>query len=203
VKSLLIVAAVNEELAELIPQHTALAKKWGCQINMTAVGVGPLFAGMGLVRAIQLHSPDGILGIGTCGLYSDAYNVFEPVSPVKHHFISADVAAARAYFPADNYPVINSPGCKDYPEVVCNTSPAIHTLQADINTLLEHHNFDIEHMESYALVTAANFYQIPIQLLLCPVNTVGPDAHREFTKNVRRGIRILTQQLSEMERFFE
>lgn len=216
VRSLLLAAAVEDELAVLLPRLRREGDCWRGTIGHTSIrartlGVGPVEAALGAADA--LASPpgeppaDAAILLGTCGAFPGAgLSIGGAVLVERSLLTSSDAAAGLAYVPAPAAALSRSEegllrrlsDATGLRRVGCVTVAAI-TRDADHATALARHTeCEVEHLEAHAFLRAAERARIPAACLLGVANDVGPDGHEQWRAHAEAAS---TAALAALDRF--
>lgn len=145
------------------------------------VGVGPIRAAIGAFAALQAARPASVVLVGSTG----AYDVLLPIGgAVVVRRVGWELGIADlglGYVPLPPEPLTSDPALRarlSLPEVDALTVGAITTDPALAG--LRGANWQVEHMEAYAVAAACAALHIPFVAVLGISNRVGPHAHAEW-----------------------
>lgn len=176
---ILLCAAVEAELAALGPLQPG--------VRTAAIGIGPVEAAFGAAEALSLDGIECAILLGTCGaLPGSGLGIGEAVVVERSVLTSSDAAAGLAYVPgpmqrearADEALVarlglpLRRVGCAT---VVAITRDAAHAAAE-----ASHTGCEVEHLEAYAFLRAAERAGVPALCVLGVSNDVGPEAHAQW-----------------------
>lgn len=188
-RRLLVCAAVEEELAALLPRLERSGAVWsgsidGVEIRAAAVGIGPVEAALG-TASLLAERPDAALLVGTCGAYPGAGLSVGATVVVETSLLTAsDAAAGLSYLPdacggpARAHPALVA--ALGAPAAVAVTAVAITRDAARARLLASATGAAVEHMEAFGFLRAAERAAVPAACLLGIANEVGPRAHEEW-----------------------
>ncbi len=149
-----------------------------------ALGVGPVAAGVAAGAWLSRARPEAVLLLGTCGAYPGGPAVGAVVASARLGLGSAASALGAGYVPMPPPPLSGDPlvlGDLDLPAVRVLTVQAVSTSPALVAAFGA--DWDVEHMEAYAVARACADHGVPFVALLGVANVVGPDAHAEWRRN--------------------
>ena len=168
----LIVAAADHELED---------------ITGAVLGVGSIRAAASAGRALALHTWNGVVLIGTAGVYGLGFG-FPPVIVSRRvGWAHAGAQAGLAYVPRSPEPITADPALRaasGLPEADVLTVDAITTDPGIAAAWSQ--EWEVEHMEAWGVARAAAQAGVPFAAVLAITNRVGPDAHAEWRSNRAR-----------------
>lgn len=192
---LLICAAVEEELAGLLPALRRAGPTWTGRVGEVdaaarAIGIGPVEAALGATEALR-PAPAAAIFLGTCGVFPGAAPAIGSVVVVDRAVLaSAEAAAGLAYqpermerFAQGDVRVAAALAGADLPRAGAATVVAITRDGGRAIRLREATGCEVEHLEAYAFLLAAARAGVPAACLLGVANEVGPDAHAQWRAN--------------------
>jgi len=149
-----------------------------------ALGVGPLAAGVAAATWLAGVRPEAVVLVGTAGTYAGGPPIGAVVAADSLALASTAAALGLGYVPM-------GPGLLRADERLLNLAglPRARVLTvAAITTdrplaALYAREWEVEHMETYAVAYACAKAGVPCVALLGITNHVGPDAHREWLTN--------------------
>ncbi len=150
----------------------------------TALGVGPIMAGVSAALQLSRRRCEGCLFVGTAGTYASGPPVGSVIVSRRLGYASATAVIGAGYVPVP-------PPVLDTPEWLRNLAGVT---QADVVTVdaitsssaaaeLLGHTWQVEHMEAWAVARAASEVGIPFAAILGIANEVGPHAHAQWLAN--------------------
>jgi futalosine hydrolase len=184
---LLIVAAWEPELEHFrgldLPKLSNLTRRF--ELNMDAVGIGPVDAAVGMTQCISKHRAEHVLLVGTCGAAPGSRLAIGDVV-VGSHALLVDPATVegRAALPYGTEPILLDASMAEAlqragaapSKIVCplgiTTDDALATRLATIG--------DVEHLEAYAVARACELASIPCTVVLGIANIVGSSGREEW-----------------------
>ena len=189
---LLVCAAVEEELARLIPYLARATGGWhgllgSRRIVATALGIGPVDAALGAAAALA-ERPAAAIFVGTCGAFPETGLPIGSAVVVERSVLSAsDAASGHSYVPgpaqriAHGDPALCAALAEGgAPRVGAATVVAI-TRDAERAELLRRFTgCETEHLEAHAFLRAAERAGVPAACVLGVSNEVGPFAHEQW-----------------------
>lgn len=165
-------AAVDEELGPL---------------PGVGLGVGPVTAGSAAARWLATEKPDAVLLIGTAGAYAGGPEIGTLVAAGALGLGDSAAAIGLAYVPrapgelAANLAILAESGlpvARVLTLAAITTDPTLAALHAA--------NWEVEHMEAYAVALACAAAGVPFAAILGITNRVGPEAHAQWRANRER-----------------
>ncbi len=188
----LVLSAWDPEIAPL----RALAGGGGRSWRAAAVGVGPVDAGIGAVRAIARHRPERVIFVGTAGSYPGApIGIGE--AAVAGAMVAVSTAALRnqAYIPGPQ--IMRASASRDLSEALRGSArgrsrparvavacPMAITRSARLaRQIAGATGSALENLEAFAVARAAAGAGVPFAAVLGVSNRVGPAGHREWRVN--------------------
>lgn len=197
-RSLLICAAVDEELAAL-PQ--GLRSREG--VYVAALGIGPVEAALGASEAFAARRYDAAILLGTCGaLPFSNLTIGDVVAIERSVLTSSDAAAGFAYVPTPMQKDVFSNGAlldtmaPGVRRVGCATVVAITRDLAHAEAEARATGCQVEHLEAHAFLRAAERAGVPAFAVLGVANHVGPNAHREWLEHGHRAAAAAVEALA-------
>lgn len=163
-----VVAAVGEELGPL---------------PGTVLGVGMIAAATSTARLLATDRPDGVVLIGTAGAFPGGPKVGSVVVAARVGLGCPATALGLGYVPRSPGPIdadtelskrLNLADARVLTNLAITTDAG---LAARFGT-----DWDVEHMEAYAVAYACSDAGIPFVAVLGITNTVGPNAHAEWLR---------------------
>jgi len=150
------------------------------------IGVGLVNSAINLTRLCIMNPPEFLLFVGSAGSYGNK-NIFDLVesrvaSNIEHSFLNN-----CAYTPLDN--VVSASSDVSH-ETIVNSSNYI-TASKEISKKYLELNIELENMEFFSVVSVAKEFNIPVGGLFVVTNYCYEDAHKEFVKNQKEGMKIL------------
>lgn len=201
-KELIILAAVEEEFQLILLQQSELEKRWDCKLSFETLGVGPINSAANSVRIEMESNPAAeFLMLGSCGRYSDKFPLMKPVSPTRHYFGNAEIAAGRGYIPEFAFEPFEIPPFPKIDVCVCLTTPNVTSNNEDSALLMKHYQCDMEHLESYSALKPLVQKGRIVREILIPVNNTGPESHPQFLENFSSGLSVLNEYIINLEVF--
>lgn len=179
-----VVAAVGEEL--------------GCMPG-TVLGVGMIAAATSTARLLATDRPDGIVLIGTAGAFAGGPPVGSVVMARCIGLGCPATALGMGYVPRAPGPIdadselctlLNLPNARVLTNLAITTDTGLAARFAA--------DWEVEHMEAYAVAYACADAGIPFAAVLGITNAVGPGAHAEwlrFRLAVSESVRAAIQPL--------
>lgn len=197
-RSLLICAAVDEELAAL---PRGLGSREG--VCVAALGIGPVEAALGASEAFAAGRYDAAILLGTCGaLPGSGLAIGDVVAVERSVLTSSDAAAGFAYVPTPMQKDVFADGglldalASGIRRVGCATVVAITRDLAHAEAEARATGCQIEHLEAHAFLRAAERAGVPALALLGVANHVGPNAHREWREHGDRAAAAAVEVLA-------
>lgn len=185
--SYLLCAAVDAELASLLPRLDSLRDRTGLRVEVASIGIGPVEAALGAAEALASVRPAAAILLGTCGaLPGSGLSIGDAVVVQRSILTSSDAAAGFAYIPAPMQrealadEALLSRLALRLPGVSCATVVAITHDQGHAEAEARHTGCQVEHLEAYAFLRAAERAGVPALCVLGVANDVGPDAHTQW-----------------------
>ena len=189
---LLVCAAVEEELARLLPRLGRGAARWqgtlgGRRLVAAPVGIGPVDAALGAAAALA-ERPAAAVFVGTCGAFPGTGLEIGAAVVVERSVLTAsDAAAGLSYVPgpAQRTAYADRALCAALagggaPLVGAATVVAITRDAERAAALRRTSGCEVEHMEAHAFLRAAETAGIPAACVLGVSNEVGPLAHEQW-----------------------
>lgn len=189
---LLIAAAVEAELDFL---RAALEREPRAGLRLEALGVGPVEAALGAAEALRSPGLRAAIFIGTCGAFPGTGLSIGEAVVVRRSWLSAsDAAAGHAYIPAPAAGATHGDprlcaalaGAAGLPLVDAATVVAITRSAGHAQALAQASGTQVEHLEAFAFLRAAERAGVPAACVLGVSNEVGPKAHEEWKANADR-----------------
>jgi len=149
-----------------------------------AVGVGPVLAALGAGAWLSQQRPEAVVLLGTCGSYPGGPPIGTVVASRSLGLGSAAVALGEGYAPLAPAAISGSEVLLARLNVLpvrVLTVQAVSTGSALIARFAA--DWDVEHMEAFAVARACADHDIPFVALLGVSNRVGPNAHVEWRGN--------------------
>jgi nucleoside phosphorylase len=187
----LVVSAWRPELAYFRRNLRLLEKQTLLQFTLAEVGIGLVASAIGTTRAIAASRPEGVLLIGTAGLYPTVkvqpalgqaaiihqICLLPDLSNGTHAFLPARMNRAcivpkrhiEPFARAASIPILN---------VACPVG-ITHSAEA-ARAIARESGADLENLEAYAVYQAARAASLPFIALLGISNQVGPKGHRQW-----------------------
>jgi nucleoside phosphorylase len=154
------------------------------ELGGEALGVGPVVAGISAGAWLARARPEAVVLLGTCGSYPGGPPVGAVVASGTLGLGSAAAAMGLGYVPM-------APGVLPGSELLLDRLPvprarvltvqAVSTAEGLVAAFAR--DWEVEHMESWAVARACADLSIPFVALLGVANRVGPDAHAEWRAN--------------------
>jgi len=170
---ILVVAAVDAELGDL--PGAALG-----------VGVVRAAATMGRLLALIAHRSayEGVLLVGSCGVYGDAFSVGTAVRARRMGLADGGAALGLSYAPLAPEPVVADAALSR----LLDTAPAdvltVGAISTDPALVAKvGAGWQVEHLECFGAAWACAQAGVPFAAVLGVANRVGPDAHAEWKAN--------------------
>ncbi len=154
------------------------------------VGIGLMDAAMTLTALCITEKPKEICFVGTAGSYGEIEKM-QIIESSAAANIENSFFTASAYSPIEN--IVSCETSKKQP--IVNSSNYITT----DSTLAVHYlkkNIHLENMEFYAIVKVAQRFDIPVRGIFCVTNYCDADAHKDFLKNHKEAMRLLTRYIT-------
>lgn len=151
-----------------------------------ALGVGPVVAGIAAGAWLERARPTAVVLLGTCGAYPGGPAVGAVVASARLGLGSAAAAVGLGYVPMAPGPIEGAEWLLErvgVPRVRVLTVQAVSTAAALVAAFGA--EWEVEHMEAYAVARACADRRVPFVALLGVANRVGPDAHAEWVRNRR------------------
>ncbi len=151
--------------------------------EVECVGVGPIAAAVGTIRAVAKHAPEDILYLGTCGCYPGSeLTIGDVVTAETLLFTSGEIVDNRARIPHVQPSMLR---CARFDSeesirsvtVVCTIGVTEEEALAERLASVGH----VENLEIFSVRFAAK--EIPVRAILGVSNAVGPDGGREWMEN--------------------
>ncbi|AKU89860.1 hypothetical protein [Vulgatibacter incomptus] len=197
-KTLLVCAAVKEELDALLPLLEADEAGWSGSIGGVGVlartlGVGPVEAALGAAAALAERPVSGAILVGTCGAFPGSGLGIGSVAVIERSLLtSSDAGAGLAYVPgpaaglARSSPaLIEALSMGGLPRVGCATVVAITRDGDHAAALGRASGCEVEHLEAHGFLRAAERAGVPAACLLGVANDVGPLGHEQWKRHAR------------------
>lgn len=195
-RSVWVCAAVEDELASLLPGLRAEGGAWRGEIDGVAVcaapiGVGPVEAALGTARLLTGALADAAILVGTCGAFPDSgLRIGEVALVGSSRLTASDAAAGLSYIPAPAAgevgadptllgAVASATGLRPLPSA---TVVAITKDGSRSAALAAETGAAVEHMEAFGFLRAAQLAGVPAACLLGVANDVGPDGHAQWKR---------------------
>ena len=148
------------------------------------LGVGAVVAAVAAGRFLALERPDAVVLVGTAGAYAGGPAVGTVVAASELGLASTAAALGLGYVPC-------APGILfAHPELLSRAELRVARVLTAIAittdaALAEKHaaEWEVEHMEAYAVAWACAQAKIPFLAVLGIANRVGPGAHDEWVRN--------------------
>jgi futalosine hydrolase len=188
----LVMSAWDPEIAPLRALAGAGARSW----RAAAVGVGPVDAGIGAVRAMARHRPERVIFVGTAGSYPGApVGIGEAAVAGPMVAVSTAVLRRQAYIPepqimrASASPALSEAlrggtrGRNRPPRVAVACPVAITRSALLARQIAGATGAALENLEAFAVARAAAGAGVPFAAVLGVSNRVGPAGHREWRVN--------------------
>lgn len=153
-----------------------------------ALGVGPVVAGISAGAWLERARPEAVVLLGTCGAYPGGPEVGAVVASSRLGLGSAAAASGLGYVPMAPAPIEGAEWLLErlgVPRVRVLTVQAVSTAPGLVAAFGA--EWEVEHMEAFAVARACAGRRVPFVALLGVANRVGPDAHTEWLRN-RRGV---------------
>jgi len=193
-RSLILCAAVDDELASLLPWlrpegEGLRGRIHEVEVRAAAIGVGPVDAALGAAAVFRGQRADAAVLLGTCGAFPSSGLELGGAVVVERSILTAsDAATGRSYVPPlAAAPALAEPGLvrrlsagAGIPAVSCATVAAITSSAEEAKALSSFSGCQVEHMEAHAFLRAAELAQIPAACLLGVANEVGPLGHEQW-----------------------
>lgn len=190
----LVVSAWRPELAYFRRHLKALERDTSFQFSLAEVGIGLVKAAIGTTNAINLFRPQGVLLIGTAGLYSPHKERFSLGSAalVRRVSLVFDLSNdQQAFLPKRMQKTCTLPhrfsstflhAAKiPHLDVACPVGITRHAKAA--KNVAKAFCADLENLETYAALQAARVASLPFVAILGLANEVGPQGHRQWLKH--------------------
>lgn len=156
----------------------------------TSIGIGLIDSAVNLTKICMERRPNSIIFIGTAGSYG-RLKVFDIVESNCAYNIENSFFKLNSYSPIDNF-------IKGLGEVSCETVVnSSNYITTDINISNEYllKNIDIENMEFFSILKVAKQFNIPAEGIFIVTNYCNANAHRDFLKNHKRAMELLTKYI--------
>ena len=149
-----------------------------------ALGVGPLAAGVAAATWLAGARPAAVVLIGTAGTYAGGPPIGAVVAADSLALASTAAALGLGYVPM-------GPGLLRADEALLGLSGLPRARVLTVNAIttdpplaaLYAREWEVEHMETYAVAYTCAKVGVPFVALLGITNHVGPEAHREWLAN--------------------
>jgi nucleoside phosphorylase len=159
----------------------------------TPIGVGLINSAINLTRLCLLDKPDFLLFVGSAGSYDkNRYKIFDIVESTSASNIELGFLNNDCYTPLEN--VLNSQTKLAKNQTIVNSSNYISTNEKLANKFIQY-NIEIENMEFYSLLQVAKEFDIPVAGIFVVTNYTDQNAHKDFLKNHKESMSILTNYL--------
>lgn len=154
------------------------------EVPGVALGVGPVVAAAAAGAMLVRENPRAVVLVGTAGTYAGGPPIGAVVAAGTLGLASTAAARGLGYVPmAPGLLTVNSwlfeaagvPAARVLTVAAITTDPA---LAAEYGR-----EWEVEHMEAYAVAHACSVAEVPFLALLGITNDVGPDAHRQWLAN--------------------
>jgi nucleoside phosphorylase len=154
------------------------------------MGIGLIDSAINLTRRCLFDRPDYILFVGSAGSYGTK-KIFEIIESSTASNIEQCFFERKCYTPIDN--LISASVSR---ETIVNSSNYITTDDTMAKKYLKL-GIELENMEFYSIVKTAKEFEIPVKGIFVVTNYCYEKAHEEYTKNIEKGKKILTEYLKE------
>ena len=188
VVSILVVCAVTQELAALAPRSG---------VDVVAVGVGPVEAAGGTTRALARGRYDAVINAGIAGGFRDRCTVGDAVACARDDYAELGLEDGTAFPLPDGIPLVRHAESDDtlmqpflagaVPVIVGRGVTSATVTSTTSRALVLAHRFraDVESMEGFAVLRAAQLAGVPAVEVRGVSNLVGERAANEW--NFRAG----------------
>jgi purine-nucleoside phosphorylase len=172
------------------------ARVGGLDVEAHAIGIGLVAAARGTASVLFGSEPRAVVFVGTCGAYpARGIAVGEVVVAERIGLVSTAAAEARAAFPAPmrtraqlSEPLADAlakSGDAGARCVAIATTLAITTDDALAARTAEGGDYDVEHLEAFAVADACAEANVAFGAVLGVANRVGSTARAEWLQNHR------------------
>jgi len=158
----------------------------------TPIGIGMIDASINLTKICIAQKPEFIFFVGTAGSYGEK-KIFDIVESNTASNIENSFFTGGSYTPIDN---LVSSAKDSSTDIIVNSSNYI-TTNKDLGKLYLSKNIQIENMEYYAVTKVAQSFGIPVAGAFIVTNYCDSNAHRDFKKNHKEGMRRLSAYIQE------
>lgn len=161
----------------------------------TPMGVGLIESAINLTRQCLFDRPEYLLFIGSAGSYGN-HKPFDIVSSTSASNIELSFLNNDCFTPLEN--VLSSENKLVKNETIVNSSNYIST-NFELSSRFNNYNIAIENMEFYSLLSVAKEFNINIAGIFVITNYTNRDAHKDFIKNHKKAMEVLTKYLIEQK----
>ncbi len=189
---LLVCAAIEEELARLLPRLTRGQGRWTGALGdrpivAAPIGIGPVDAALGAAAALA-ERPAAAIFVGTCGAFPGTRLAIGAAVVASRSVLTAsDAAAGLSYVPRPAQRIARGDealcaelSAEGAPLVGAATVVAITRDAERAEALRRLSGCEVEHLEAHAFLRAAEVAGIPAACVLGVSNEVGPLAHEQW-----------------------
>lgn len=148
-----------------------------------SIGIGLINSSINLTKISLLDKPKNIVFVGTAGTYGEK-SIFDILTSYSATNIEIGYLNALSYSPLlQKVQLLNSNVSHEtLDKIVVNSSNYITANKKESNKFLEA-GLAIENMEFFAVLSVANYFNIPAFGIFCITNSCDKNAHKEFLKN--------------------
>ncbi|OQX72834.1 MAG: purine-nucleoside phosphorylase [Campylobacteraceae bacterium 4484_4] len=156
----------------------------------TPIGIGMVNAAVNLTKLCLLNPPEFLLFVGTAGSYGNK-NIFDIIESRTAANIENSFFTHNSYTPIDN---VISTADDVSRETIVNSSNYI-TTDSDVAKHYLNNNIQLENMEFFAVLKAAEELKIPAGGVFIVTNYCDKEAHKVFIQNRLEAMGRLTDYM--------
>jgi len=159
------------------------------------MGIGLIDTAINLTKECLKNKPNEIIFVGSAGSYGNK-QIFDIVQSRISTNIENSFFESGAYTPTVNK--ISLTGGVSHETIVVNSSNYI-TTNFNLSKLYLAQNIEIENMEFFSVLKVAKEFNIPAKGIFIVTNYCNRDAHKDFIKNHKKAIELLTNYIKKEE----
>jgi nucleoside phosphorylase len=158
------------------------------------IGIGTINSAITLTKISTQKKPDSLIFVGSAGSYGN-HDIFDIVYSHKASNIENGFLEGRSYTPINNTIELEEFG-KYKSNILVNSSNYITTDDMFSKQILEF-GATLESMEFYSVASVAKEFNIPFLGIFVVTNFTNKNAHKDFTDNHKKAMKILTAHLKD------
>lgn len=155
-------------------------------IGFLSAGIGPVAASFGLTHFLEDYRPKTILAVGTAGIVQSeklSLGDIVRVETLSYEGRGGFDKNSEVYVPdlqLSHVELKNSHEAFSHLQTVSVFAPQEISRGEFWSQHLSQHNYQVEHLESFAYAFVAQKFKIPLTILLGLTNHIGKTAHEEW-----------------------